>query len=110
MSDEYPERSYSAFWPVVILLAAFAIFFCVQLYLVIENRSRAVHQLEVNEPNVPKAAAFHDRLTALLKDLIATSQKDANAATVVREALQAGILRQRAADSAVSTNSAPANP
>lgn len=106
MNDELPERSYSAFWPLVILLAAFLVSYAVQLYAVITTRSQAATRLEQVLPNIPKAQAAHDRYIALVKDLVATSQKDQNAATIVTELKRAGILRERPN----GTNAPPATP
>ena len=108
MSEEYPERSYSAFWPVLILLVAFAISYFYQLFEVISQRSAIDRQYAQLAPDISKAQAAQDRLVALMKDLVATSAKDPNAARVVQAAKQAGIIRERPA--AASTNAAPANP
>lgn len=105
MNDELPERSYSAFWPLTILLVAFVITYAAQLYSVINLRSQTSSRLEQIMPNIPKAQAAHDRYIALVKDLVATSAKDQNAATVVGELKKAGILRERP-----NTNAAPAAP
>jgi hypothetical protein len=113
MSDELPERSYSAFWPVLIILAAFVISYSIQLFEVISSRSSIVHQLDLDKPDVtvPNAEAVHQRFGKLVEDLVQTAQKDPNAALVVRQAIQAGILRvQRAPSNANSTNAAPASP
>jgi len=108
MSDDPSERSYSAFWPVLILLAAFAISYFYQLFEVISQRSMVDRQYAQLAPDVSKAQAAQDRLVALMKDVVATSAKDPNAALVVREAKQAGIIRER--PPTASTNAAPANP
>jgi hypothetical protein len=107
MSDENSERSYSAFWPVLILLAAFAGSYFYQLFEVISQRSMIDKQYAQMEPNISKAQAAQDRLVKLMQDLVATSAKDPNAARIVNEAKQAGIIRERPA---ASTNTAPANP
>ena len=108
MSDDQNERSYSAFWPVLILLTAFAISYFYQLYEVISQRGMIDRQYEQLAPSLPKAQAAQDRLVALMKDVVATSARDPNAALIVREAKQAGIIRERPAPA--STNAAPANP
>jgi hypothetical protein len=108
MSDENPERSYSAFWPVLILLAAFAVSYFYQLFEVISQRSMIDKQYAQMEPNISKAQAAQDRLVKLMQDLVATSAKDPNAARIVNEAKQAGIIRER--PPTANTNAAPANP
>jgi hypothetical protein len=108
MSDDTEEQSYSAFWPVLILLAAFAISYFYQLFEVISERGMVDKQYEQLAPNISKAQAAQDRLVALMKDLVATSAKDPNAARIVAEAKQAGIIRERPAPA--STNAAPASP
>jgi hypothetical protein len=110
MSDELSDRSYSAFWPVLILVAAFTISNFYQLYELISHKSAVDHQLELGMPNVKNAQAAQDRLVALLKDLVATSPKDPNALQIVREATQAGIVRERANTPATSTNTPAATP
>jgi hypothetical protein len=114
MSDELSDRPYSAFWPVLILVATFTISNLYQLYELLAHRSAVQQQIEQAKPNIPKAQAAHDRLIALLKDVVATSQKDQNALLVVREATQAGIIRQRPSGStpppATDTNATTATP
>ena len=110
MSEDYtpkPERTYSAFLPIFIFLAAFAILSFYQLYGVMAQRSYFARQDEAAAPDVAKALAAQNRLVNLMNDLIATSKKDSNAALIIREAKQAGILRDRPA---AGTNAAPANP
>ena len=110
MSDELSDRSYSAFWPVLILVAAFTISNFYQLYELIAHRSAVKHQIDLGMPNVPKAQAAQDRLVSLLKDLVNTAQKDPNALQIVREATQAGIVRERPNAPAPSTNAPAASP
>jgi len=113
MSDELSDRPYSAFWPVLILVATFTISNFYQLYELLAHKSAVDQQIEQAKPNIPKAQAAHDRLVALLKDVVATAQKDQNALQVVREATQAGIIRQRPAGTTpppTDTNAATATP
>ncbi len=110
MSDELSEPSYSAFWPVLILVAAFTISNFYQLYERTAHWSAVNHQIATNKPIVAKAQAAQDRLVALLKDLVATAQKDPNAAQIMREVTQAGIVRERQNPPATSTNTPAANP
>jgi hypothetical protein len=109
MSEEYttPERSYSAFWPVLIFLAAFAISCFYQLYEVSAHRSFLQKQYATAQPDIKKAEDTQARLVALMNDLLTTATKDTNAAQIIHEAKQAGIIRER---QPADTNAAPANP
>jgi hypothetical protein len=116
MSEDFPnERSYSAFWPIVIFLAAFAISSFYQLYEVAAHRSYVNSQLVTAEPTLKNAKAAQDRLVALMNDLLATGSKDSNAAQIIREAKQAGIIRERqttdtSGSTSTDTNAAPTPP
>lgn len=107
MSEEYIERPYSAFWPIVIFLTAFVLSCFYQLYEVEAHRSAVNTQIVNAAPSLKNAQAAQDRLVALMNDLIATSKTDNNAAAIIREAKQAGILRERPN---TDTNAAPAQP
>ena len=108
MSEEFTrERTYSAFWPILIFLTAFTISSVYQLYGVLAQRSYFASQYQAVASDLPKAQAAQSRLVALMNDLLSTSAKDNNAALIIREAKQAGILRDRPAG---DTNAAPANP
>jgi hypothetical protein len=119
MADDASPR-YSAFWPMTIVLTAFAISFIVQIVGLIERRGSVNREYAQAAQAFPKAQAAHDRLVALLKDVAGTARTDPNAAQIVRLSLQSGILQQRAAAPAGSetsaapatpeTNAAPANP
>lgn len=104
MSEEYTtERSYTAFWPLVIFLVAFVLLTFYQLYGVLAQRSYFNDQYDKAEPNIQKADEARNRLSALVNDLISVSSKDNNAMQIIREAAQAGIIHQ-----APGTNAAPA--
>jgi hypothetical protein len=106
MSEEYtPERSYSAFWPILIFLTAFAISCFYQLYEVSAHRHYLQTQFSAAQPDIKKAEDTQARLVALMNDLLSTATKDANAAQIIHEAKQAGIIRERQAG---DTNAAPA--
>jgi hypothetical protein len=109
MSEEYttPERSYSAFWPVLIFLAAFAMLSFYQFYEVQAHRSYLQKQFAAAQPEIKKAEDTQSRLVSFMNDLLTTASKDTNAAQIVHEAKQAGILRERPS---TDTNAAPANP
>jgi hypothetical protein len=103
---------YSAFWPVAIVLAAFAVSFLVHIIGISGQRSEIDRQYKQIAPNIPKAQQAQDRLLALLDDLAKTGEKDPkdpNALQVVRLALQNGFIRQ-GQPQATDTNAAPANP
>jgi hypothetical protein len=109
--DESPR--YSAFWPLVILLAAFAISFIYQVVELISHRSYVNHEYAQASQSIPKAQAAQDRLVALIKDIAKAAPKDPNAMQVLRLSAQSGIIRERApnpAPAAGDTNAAPANP
>jgi hypothetical protein len=112
MSEDFPdERSHSAFWPVLIFLVAFAISSFYQLYEVISHSSYVNSQLVQAEPTLKSAKVAQDRLVALMNDLISTSTKDSNAAQIIREAKQAGFIRERPnVDAGTDTNAAPNAP
>jgi hypothetical protein len=119
MADDASPR-YSAFWPMTIVLTAFAISFIVQIVQLIEHRSAVNREYDQAAQAFPKAQAAHDRMVALLKDVASTARTNPNAAQIVRLSLQSGILQQRASAPAGSdtnatpalpdTNAAPANP
>ncbi len=110
MTDELPERSYSAFVPVLILAIAFLVSYSIQLYAVISERSSVNAQIQQAMPNIPQAQAYREHYINLINDLLKTSQGgNANATQIVNELKRAGILRERPAGAA-GTNAAPANP
>jgi hypothetical protein len=103
---------YSAFWPVVIVLAAFAISFLVQIIGIVGQRSEINREYAQLAPNVQKAQDARGQLLALLTDLAKTGSKepkDPNALQVVRLAIQNGFIRQRPPE-ATDTNAPAANP
>jgi hypothetical protein len=95
MSEETTERTYSAFWPMVIFLAAFALSCFYQLYEVEAHRNAVNGEIEAAAPTLKNAQAAQDRLGALISDLNSTAKTDNNAAAIIREAEQAGMLRVR---------------
>jgi len=107
MSDEIQERRYSGFWPLLIFLVAFVLSNSYQLILVFEQRDALARRYNAEYLNLPKAQDAQNRLVALVNDLVATSAKDANAAQIIQEAKQAGILHDKAPP---ATSGAPANP
>jgi hypothetical protein len=112
MSDDESPR-FSAFWPMAILLAAFAISFIYQIVELVSHRNAVNREYTQAAQSIPKAQAAQDRLVALIKDLAKAAPKDANAMQVMRLSAQSGIIRERAPTSTPAsgaTNAAPANP
>jgi transcription initiation factor TFIIIB Brf1 subunit/transcription initiation factor TFIIB len=107
MSEESTERTYSAFWPMVLFLAAFAISCFYQLYEVEAHRNAVNGEIEAAAPTLKNAQAAQDRLGALINDLSSTAKIDNNAAAIIREAEQAGMLRVRSNPDTVPAAPAP---
>jgi hypothetical protein len=106
MSEEYSaERTYSAFWPLLIFLGAYILITFYQMYGILTVNSLYNKRYDLEAPNVQKADDARAQLASIVKDLEATSSKDNNAGLVIRQAMQAGILRTEQ-----STNAAPAAP
>ena len=105
------ERSYSAFWPVLIFLVIALLCYLYQLHAIISQRSAVDQQLQQAQVEVPQAKAAQDRLLALINDLAktATTGHNENAMRIMNEAKQAGIFSIRP-NAPASTNAAPANP
>jgi hypothetical protein len=100
MSDEFDSSSvdsnnvyYSPFWPMAIVLIGFIIWLGYQLFTLNEQRTAMNSQLEQMQPTLQQAQMAQNRLISLLKDLAQTSSKDQYAAQIMREAVQAGLLR-----------------
>lgn len=114
MSEDFPnDRSYSAFWPVLIFLIAFAVSSFYQLYEVSAHISYVNGQLVAAEPTLKNAKDAQDRLVSLMNDLLATANKDSNAEQIISEAKRAGIIRERQNSDAAAgtdTNAAPSAP
>jgi hypothetical protein len=106
MADEFEEPQYSAFVPILIFLIAFAISGFYQVYEVLLQRDALNTRYNAEAPNISKATDAQNRLVAFMNDLVATAGKDANAAQIIQEAKQAGIIRENAK----GTNGAPAAP
>ena len=111
MSDEYTEDNiaFSPFWPLLILLAGLVIWLSYQVYEANSLRSAYAQQFQAAIPTINQAQAVQDRYVKLMKDLIETSSKDASAAQIVKEATQAGLIRQAppAAGAAPADGSTP---
>ncbi len=110
MSDEYDDSSsahYSSFWPLAILLIGLIVWFAYQVWAT--NSQRAVFNAEYQNaiPTLNAAQNVQTKYIGLMKDLVQTSQKDAYAAQIVKEATAAGLLRQTPSTNSAGTNSAP---
>jgi hypothetical protein len=113
MSEEYDNHSetFSPFYPLLILLVGLVGWSGYQVYMANSQRAANSQQIQAAMPTIGQAQNIRDRYVALMKDLIETSAKDANAAQIVKEATNAGLIRQAPAsgDSGASTNAAPAD-
>ena len=108
MAEEFEEHSYTAFWPVLIFLIAFACSCFYQLYEVLDQRDALNKRYTAESVNLPKAAAAQNRLVAFMNDLVTTGTKDPAAAQIVQEAKQAGIIRDNPNASSGAAPAAPA--
>ncbi len=105
MSEEYDSNNvyYSPFWPLTIVLAGFIIWLAYQVIVLNQQRSALNAQFEQMTPTLQQAQMAQNRLISLLKDLAQTSSKDPYANQIMKEAVDAGLLRV-----APNTNAAPA--
>ena len=93
MSDELehiPENGFSPFWPVLILVIGFLIWYGVQDFELNSQRSNLQKQLEAAQPTITEAHNIRDHYVALMKDVLQTAQKDSVAAQIVKDAIAAG--------------------
>ena len=93
MSDELehiPENDFSLFWPMLILVAGFLIWFGVQDFELNNTRSNLQKQLDAAQPTINQAHNIRDHYVALMKDVLQTAQKDSVAAQIVKDAIAAG--------------------
>jgi len=94
MSDEFdhnPENSFSSFWPLLILVGGFFIWFAYQDYALNKQRSFYQQQVEAAGTTIEAANNWHERYGAMLKDLNEISAKDTYAAAILKDAVQAGV-------------------
>ncbi len=94
MSEEYVNEtfpSYSPFWPLTILLAGFIIWVGFQDYQLNNQRSAFNQQFQAAIPTIQAAQNWQGRYNAMMQDLIQVGGKDPYAATIAKEAVQAGI-------------------
>jgi hypothetical protein len=95
MNEQLEERRYSVFWPILIFLVAFAVSSFYQLSQLVSQHELLQRRYTAEAASLPKAQEAQNRLVALINDLVSTSAKDPNAALVVQEAKQAGILHEK---------------
>ena len=105
MAEEYIESENglhrAAAGPLFVILApgpfflgAFLLSYLTSLYGVISDRNQVMKTYNAEARRwCPRRKLCRPRLRSLINDLLVTSSKDANAAQVIREAKQAGILR-----------------
>ena len=114
MSDEYINESptFSPFYPLLILLIGLVGWSGYQVFAANSQRSVYNQQFQSAIPTINQAQNIKDRYVALMKDLIETSAKNSNAASIVKEATQAGLLRvtQPAPDAGASAGGASSAP
>ena len=111
MSEEFeqvPENTYSSFWPLLILVSGLFLWSAYQVYAVNSQRSIYDKQFQAAIPTINEAQGVSTRYVALMKDLVQTSQKDAAAAQIVKDAIQLGWIHvQPNATNGASTPAAP---
>jgi hypothetical protein len=94
MSDDFDqshETQFSSFVPLLIILLGLLAWFSVQDFEL--GRQSSATQKQINEvmPRLAEDQQIFDLYVALMKDLAETSKKDADAAQIVRECIQAGL-------------------
>ena len=95
MSDEFEsthETSYSPFWPLLVLVLGLLAWSGYQVFAT--NSQRVVYdkQFQSAMPTITEAQNVSTRYVAMMKDLVATAQKDAAAADIVRAAITSGMI------------------
>ena len=94
MSHEYDEiegeESFSAFWPLVVVLGGLLIWSGYQVFAINSQRALYSTQFQNALPAINNARNVESKYFALMKDLAQTSSKDPYAAQIVKEAIQAG--------------------
>ena len=113
MSDELehiPENGFSPFWPVLILVIGFLIWYGVQDFELNNQRSLLQKQLDAAQPTISQAQNIREHYLALMKAVLQTAQKDSVAAQIVKDAIAAGWIhvQQPAPGAAPAPAPAPA--
>ncbi|MCE0482789.1 MAG: hypothetical protein LV479_00960 [Methylacidiphilales bacterium] len=91
LSHSSGEPSYSAFWPLLILISGFLLWSGYQVWVANSQRSILAQQLDKSMPTIKAAEEWHERYNTLIKDLEETGSKDPAAAPLAKAALQAGL-------------------
>jgi hypothetical protein len=118
MSDEYetptesqPFFSLTVFWPLFIFLFGFFLWIGFEVYAAASQRSFDSQQFQKAIPYIQEAQQWQSRYNTLMQDLIQVAGKDAPAAAIAKEAVQAGVqtglihLNEQQGGSSTSTNS-----
>jgi hypothetical protein len=91
--DEFPqteevvyEETYSAFWPLLVLMCGILIWIGFQVYSVNAQRIVLDQQFQLVAQQVVLAQNAKAKLYSVAQDLIQLSSKDTNAEAIVREA------------------------
>jgi predicted negative regulator of RcsB-dependent stress response len=111
MSDEFesaPEQSYSAFWPLLILMLGIFGWTVYQVYATNSQRNVYDRQFQQALPTITEAQNVSNRYVALMKDLVETAQKDPAAADIVKAAIQSGMIHVQ--PNATNGTATPAEP
>jgi Tfp pilus assembly protein PilE len=91
MSEEFEtvettdEPSYSAFWPVLILVIGLLLWSGYQAYGAYVQSTNLTKALVAAQPTVQTAQNVQAKLYSVAQDLLQTSAKDNNAAQIVKE-------------------------
>jgi peptidoglycan hydrolase CwlO-like protein len=95
MSEEYDSSNvyYSPFWPLAILLAGFIIWLGYQVFFLNEQRNTYNAQFSQAQPLLEQAQAAQLRLKNLMAALLKASQTNANAKAIIKQTIDAGIVR-----------------
>ena len=115
MSEEFeqvPENTYSSFWPLLILICGFIVWFGVQDYFL--NSQRSAYDKQFHDQQfltiVSQADNVTTRYVALMKDLVETSAKDPAAADIVKAAIAAGLIHVQPNANGTNSTATPADP
>jgi len=87
-------------------MGGFTIWSAYQLYAINSQRLALNAQYAALEPAIVPSQNAQAKLRAIVQDLIQTSSKDANAAQILKESIQAGILHVNKS-SGTNTTTAP---
>ena len=113
MSDDFvptSENHYSSFWPLLILVIGLLVWFALQDYAL--NSQRVAYNAQFQDKQLQatfnESRSISARYVALMKDLVATSQKDPAAAQIVKDAMTAGLIHIQ--PNSTNSTTTPAEP